>query len=172
VNADSASKETDTLSEPHKEPSVNTSATLPRTIQIRPSRLAGLFVAVAIVTGVTTWSVSQFTTESHASSNPQAALGDHSTRRTLDTPTSPRPPSVLTPAYAPAVVALDAEQRVAIFGNLSATQRHLQAVTALSPEQQAAIWGNVSPTDQYLNEVTALNPEQQAAIYGNVYTTG
>ena len=51
---------------------MSTSATLPSTIHIRPSRLAGLLVAVAIVAGVTTWSVSQVTTESHARSSLQS----------------------------------------------------------------------------------------------------
>ena len=150
---------------------MSTSATLPSTIQIRPSRLAGLLVAVALLTGVTTWSISQVTTESPARSNTRAALGDQTARRTLGTPTSQRPASVPPQAYADSVAALDAEQRAAIFGNLYPTQRYVQSVNALSPEQQAAIWGNVSPTHQYLNGVTALTPEQQAAIYGNVYET-
>lgn len=137
---------------------MSTSVTLPNTIQIRPSRLAGLLVAVAIVTGVTTWSVSQFTTDSHVSSSPKS-----------DLVSSPGP---ATKAYVDDVVALDAEQRAAIFGNLYPTQQYMQDVTALSPEQQAAIWGNVSPTHQYVNGVTALTSEQQAAIYGNVYETG
>ena len=47
---------------------MSTSATLPNTIQMRPSRLTGLVVGVAILTGVATWSVSQVTTESHSSS--------------------------------------------------------------------------------------------------------
>ena len=51
---------------------MSTSATLPSTIQIRPSRLAGLLAAVAILGGVTTWSVSQVTTESHARSSLQS----------------------------------------------------------------------------------------------------
>jgi hypothetical protein len=150
---------------------MSTTATLPNTIQIRPSRLAGLLVAVAILTGVTTWSVSQITTEAHTRSNPGAALDDQTPRRTLDTPTSQRPASVLPQAYADRVVALDAEQRAAIFGNLYPAQRYVQDVIGLNPEEQAAIWGNVSPTQPYLTGVTALTPEQQAAIYGNVYET-
>ena len=136
---------------------MSTSATLPNTIQIRPSRLAGLFVAVAIVTGVTTWSVSQFTTESHARSSPASDVVS---------------PSPATQAYVNAVVALDAQQRTAIFGNLTPTQRYVQGVAALTPEQQAAIWGNVSPNQQYVNAVRALTPEQQSAIYGNVGGAG
>ena len=51
VNADSGSRKQTRRPEPHQEPSMGTSATLPSTIQIRPSRLAGLLVAVAILTG-------------------------------------------------------------------------------------------------------------------------
>lgn len=126
---------------------MSTSATLPSTTQIRPSRLMGLLVAVAIVTGITTWSVSQVTNEDDARSNPQAALGDQTARRTLSTPTSQRPASVLPPAYA-------------------------VSVAALSDEQRAAIWGNVSPTRQYVDAVTALTPEHQAATSGNVGGAG
>ncbi len=50
---------------------MSTSVIHPNTIQIRPSRLTGLVVGVAILTGVTTWSVSQVSTDSHASSNPK-----------------------------------------------------------------------------------------------------
>ena len=49
---------------------MSTSVVHPNTIQIRSSRLTGLVVGVAILTGVTTWSVSQVTTDSHPSSNP------------------------------------------------------------------------------------------------------
>jgi hypothetical protein len=136
---------------------VSASVALPNTIQVRPSRLAGLLAAVAILTGVTTWSVTQVTTESHASSNP----------------TSEAVPSsgLTTKAYVDGVVALDSEQRVAIFGNLAPTPQYAQGVNALSAEQQAAIWGNVSLTHQYVDGVTVLTPEQRAAIYGNVVTT-
>ena len=82
---------------------MSTSATLPSTIHIRPSRLAGLLVAVAILTGVTTWSVSQVTTESHARSSLQ-----------------PRPGVIAGPAtkaYVEGVTALTPDQRAAIFGN-------------------------------------------------------
>jgi len=89
-----------------EEPSVNTSATLPSTIQIRASRLAGLLVAVAIVTGVTTWSVSQVTTESHAPSSPQS-----------DVVSSPG-----SATKADDVTALTLEQRAAIYGNVYANQ--------------------------------------------------
>jgi hypothetical protein len=134
---------------------MSTSATLPSTIQIRPSRLAGLLVAVAILTGVTTWSVNQATTESDVHGSPEAGVMSSA--------------GSATEAYVDAVVALDAEQRAAIFGNLNPTQRYVQAVTALSPKEQAAIWGNVSATQQYVNAVSALTSEEQAAVYGNVY---
>ena len=136
---------------------MSTSATVPSTIQIRPSRLAALLVAVALLSGVTAWTVRQVTTESHVRSSPKS-----------DVVSSPGP---ATKAYVDEVVSLDAEQRAAIFGNLSPTERYLQGVTALNPEQQAAIWGNVSPTQQYVSAVAALTPEQQAAVYGNAYAT-
>ena len=137
---------------------MTTSATLPNTIQVRPSRLAGLLVAVAVMTGVTTWSVSQLTTESHGRSSPKSHVASS--------------PNLSTNAYVDGVVALNAEQRAAIFGNLSPTQRYVQSVDALSPEQQAAIWGNVSPTEQYVNAVIALTPGQRAAIWGNIGGAG
>ena len=87
---------------------MNTSATLPSTIQIKPSRLAGLLVAVAIVTGVTTWSVSQVTTESHARSSPPSNV-------------VPSPGSA-TKAYGDDVTALTPEQQAAAYGNVYANQ--------------------------------------------------
>ena len=135
---------------------MSTSTTLPSTIQVRPVRLAALLVAVAVVTGVATWSVSQVTTESPDRSSSKTEMSS---------------PGLATKAYVDGVVALDAEQRAAIFGNLTPTQRYLQGVNALGPAHRAAIWGNVSPTQQYVNAVTALTPEQQAAVYGNVYAT-
>ena len=99
----------DTRTEPTtKERSMSTSATLPSTIQIRPSRLAGLLVAVAIVTGVTTWSVSQVTTESQARSSPPSNV-------------VPSPNSA-TKAYGDGVTALTLEQQAAIYGNVYANQ--------------------------------------------------
>jgi hypothetical protein len=53
---------------------VSTSVTHPNTIQIRPSRLTGLVVGVAILTGVTTWSVSQVTTDTHDGTHPQSEV--------------------------------------------------------------------------------------------------
>jgi hypothetical protein len=87
---------------------MSTSATLPSTIQIRPSRLAGLLVAVAIVTGVTTWSVSQVTTESHARSSPQSDVVSS--------------PGSATKAYVDGVTGLTLDQQAAIYGNVYANQ--------------------------------------------------
>ena len=53
---------------------MNTSVSLPNTIQIRPSRLTGLVVGVAVLASVTTWSVSQVTTDSHSTSNPKSGV--------------------------------------------------------------------------------------------------
>ena len=79
---------------------MTTTESLPSTIQIRPSRLAGLLVAVATLTGVTTWSASEVTTEARARSNTPASLIDHTAPRSLGTRTSQRPGSVLNQAYA------------------------------------------------------------------------
>src|SRR6476646_3731143 len=87
---------------------MSTSATLPTTIQIRPSRLAGLLVAVAIVTGVTTWTITQVTTESHARSSPNS-----------DVVSSPGP---TTKAYADGATALTLDQQAAIYGSMYANQ--------------------------------------------------
>ena len=87
---------------------MSTTATVPSTIHIRPSRLAGLLVAVAIVTGVATWSVSQVTTEAHTAAAPTPRWCH---RRA--------PPPRHT---SDGVVALDAEQRAAIYGNVYANQ--------------------------------------------------
>ncbi len=108
---------------------MSTSVIHPNTIQIRPSRLTGLVVGVAILTGVTTWSVSQVRTDSHASSNP--------------TPEVVSAPSAASKAYVDGVVALDAEQRAAIYGNLGPSEPLVQSVNAHSPELQAI---DISPT--------------------------
>ena len=109
----------------------------PSTIQIRPSRLTGLVVGVAILTGVTTWSVTQVATGSDASSSSKSALSEPAAGRTLGTPTSQRPAQVLPQAYVDGVVALPAQQRAAIYGNVSPTQQSVQSVNAQSPELQA-----------------------------------
>jgi hypothetical protein len=87
---------------------MSTTATVPSTIHIRPSRLAGLLVAVAIVTGVATWSVSQVTTEAHTSGNAKSEVISTS--------------GPAAKAYVNGVVALDADQREASFGNVYANQ--------------------------------------------------
>ena len=90
---------------------MSTSATLPSTIHIRPSRLAGLLVAVAIVTGVTTWSVSQVTTESHAPSSSNSDLVSSPDPATKAYCTDRRGPT-----------ARPLTQRAAIYGNVYANQ--------------------------------------------------
>ena len=94
---------------------MSSSVTVPSTIQIRPSRLTGLVVAVAILSGVTTWSVSQVTTESHTGGGPKSEAVS------------------ATKAYVEGVTALTPEQRAAVFGNVDAirTQRRLEAEAKL-----------------------------------------
>jgi hypothetical protein len=153
---------------------VSASATLPNTIQVRPSHLAGLLAAVAILTSVTTWSVSQVTTESNDSSSPTSGAVSSQ--------------GAAAAAYVDGVVALDAEQRAAIFGNLAPTQQSPQSVNALSPELQAI---NVdlkaiaemaraegltglsptslrSPIQPYADAIADLPPEQLIAMFGTV----
>ena len=105
---------------------MSTSVIHPSTIQIRPSRLTGLVVGVAILTGVTTWSVTQVATESHASNSKSGVASA---------------PSAAAQAYVDGVAALDVQQRAAVFGNVFRAQPSLQSVNAHSPELQA-----VSPT--------------------------
>ena len=117
---------------------MSTTATVPSTIHIRPSRLAGLLAAVAILTGITTWSVSQVTTESHAPSSSNSYLvssPDPATKAYLEglgateshAPSSSNShlvssPDPATKAYLEGLGALDAEQRAAIYGNVYANQ--------------------------------------------------
>ena len=101
----------------------------PNTIQIKPSRLTGLVVGVAILTGVTTWSVTQVTTDSHANSNAKPEVVSE--------------PSATSKAHFDDVVALDAEQRAAIYGNVFPTEPSVQSVNAHSPELRAV---DTSPT--------------------------
>ena len=116
---------------------MSTTATVPSTIHIRPSRLAGLLAAVANLTGITTWSVSQVTTESHAPSSSNSYLvssPDPATKAYLEglALPSPTPPSSSNSHSVIAgprdegrregLGALDAEQRAAIYGNVYAYQ--------------------------------------------------
>ena len=78
---------------------MSTSVTLPNTIQMRPSRLTGLVVGVAILTGVVTWSVSQVATDSPASGTSKSEVVSTS--------------SAAAKAYVDGVVALSPEQRAA-----------------------------------------------------------
>ena len=104
---------------------MSTSATLPNTIQMRPSRLTGLVVGVAILTGVATWSVSQVATDSHATGTPKS--------------------DVVTTSGA-------------------ATQAYVDGLVALNPEQRAAMYGNVGLRTPYVGSVNTLNPEAQAGL--------
>ena len=88
---------------------MSTSVTLPNTIQMRPSRLTGLVVGVAILTGVATWSVSQVTTDSHAAGTPKSDVVSTS--------------GAATKAHVDSVVALNPGQRAAMYGNVGLPPR-------------------------------------------------
>ena len=78
------------------------------TVQIRPSRLAGLLVAVAVLAAATTWSASKLD-ESHnsATAAPQVSSSGAASK-----------------AYVASVIALTEEQRAAIYGNVTASDQH------------------------------------------------
>ena len=116
------------------------SATLPNTIQMRPSRLTGLVLGVAILTGVATWSVSQVTTESHNSAGPKSEAVS------------------AAKAYVDGIVALSPAQRAAIYGNVAPLEPSVQSVNALNPELQSV----GSSRTPYVGSLNALNPERPA----------
>ena len=58
---------------------MNASATLQRNIQIRRSRFAGVVLAVAVLSAMTAWSITNATTESQKSSPKVAAENDAAT---------------------------------------------------------------------------------------------
>ena len=122
---------------------MSTSATLPNSIQMRPSRLTGLVVGVAILTGVATWSVSQVTTESHNSASPKSEVVS------------------AAKAYVDGIVALSPAQRAAIYGNVAPLEPSVQSVNALSPELQSV---DVSGTP-YVGSLNALNPDSHALLH-------
>jgi hypothetical protein len=115
------------------------------TVQIRPSRLAGLLVAVAVLTAATTWSASKLD-ESHSSATADPAAK----------------------AYVDSVMALTAGQRAAVYGNVMVSDQHVNDIVALSPGERAAVYGNVMVSDQHVNDIVALSPGERAAIYGNL----
>lgn len=122
---------------------MNTSATLPNSIQMRPSRLTGLVVGVAILTGVTTWSVSQITTDSGASGTPKSGVVSSADA---------------TKTYVDGVVALSPGQQAAVYGNVAQQEAYVGSVNAHSPELQAV---DISRTP-YVGSVNAHSPELQA----------
>ena len=125
---------------------MSTSATLPNTIQMRPSRLTGLVVGVAILTGVATWSVSQVATDSHATGTPKSDVVSTS--------------GAATKAYVDGVVTLNPEQRAAMYGNVGLRTPYVGSVNALNPGLQAV---DISRTP-YVGSLNALNPEAQAGL--------
>ena len=96
---------------------MSTSATLQHTIQIRPSRFAGLLVAVATLTAVATWSIGNVNESSPSRATASLASA----------------PSSSAKAYVDGVTALTPAQQAAIFGNLTEPQQHVEAITSLSP---------------------------------------
>ena len=133
---------------------MSTSATLPNTIQMRPSRLTGLVVGVAILTGVATWSVSQVTTDSHAAGTPKSDVVSTS--------------GAATKAHVDSVVALNPGQRAAMYGNVGLPTPYVGSVNALSPELQAV---DISRTP-YVGSLNALSPELQAVDISRTPTSG
>jgi len=105
---------------------MNTSA-LQHKVQIRPSRLAGLLVAVAVLAAATTWSASKLD-ESHnsATAAPQVS-----------------PSGAAAKAYVAGMIALTEEQRAAMYGNVTASDQHVKDIVALSPAERVAIYGNL-----------------------------
>jgi len=122
---------------------MSTSAAVQHNIQIRPSRLAALLVAVATLTAVTTWSVG-------------SAVDSNGSAKT----------KTVASTYVDEVVGLTPAQQAAMFGNVSVADQ----IARLSPAQQAAIYGNVLPSAQYVDGVVAMSPAQRAAAFGNVMT--
>ena len=120
---------------------MSTSVIHPSTIQIRPSRLTGLVVGVAILTGVTTWSVTQVATESDASNSKSGVASA---------------PSAAAQAYVDGVVALDVEQRAAVFGNVFRAQPSVQSVNAHSPELQAVNVPDLQARNVDLEAIAAM----------------
>ena len=101
---------------------MSTPATLQHTVQIRPSRLAALIVAVAVLTGVATWSVSDATTHSQGTSSDSEHVSS---------------------TYVDGVTALTPAEQTAIYGNVPTNLERAAAVAALSSTELAAIFGNV-----------------------------
>ena len=135
---------------------MSTSATLPNAIQIRPSRLVGLLIAVAIVSGVTTWSVSQAMTDAHVGTSPKS-----------DVASSPGP---ATKTYVDGVVVLGAEDRAG--SSETCTQRRSTCKPSqLSAPNSKSHLGQRLPNPSIRERRHCTSPEQQAAIYGNVHPT-
>jgi hypothetical protein len=92
---------------------------------MRPSRLTGLVVGVAILTGVVTWSVSQVATDSPASGTSKSEAVSTS--------------GAAAQAYVDGVVALSPEQRAALYGTLAQSEPYVGSLNALRPETQAEL---------------------------------
>jgi hypothetical protein len=114
---------------------------------MRPSRLTGLVVGVAILTGIATWSVSQVATDSHSGTPKSDVVSTSGTA---------------TNAYVDGVVALNPEQRAAVYGNVGLRTPYIGSVNALSPESQMELQraANLAATADWARAegLTGLSP--------------
>ena len=141
---------------------MNATTSVPTTIQLRPTRLAGLMVAAAAVAAVVTWALLVF------------AVNQGTENAQRDISSSDAVLSSLTTQqrqYVEGVMALSPAELAATYGTgrgdvvstLSPeVRRFVEGISSMSPEQIAAGYGNVFST---------LSQEQIAAAYGNVFPT-
>jgi hypothetical protein len=155
---------------------MNASTSVPTTIQLRPTRLAGLLVAAAAVAAVVTWALLVF------------AVNQGTENAQRDISSSDAVLSSLTTQqrqYVEGVMALSPAELAATYGtgrgDVVSTldpeiRRFVEGIASMSPEQIAAGYGNVLSTldpqvRRFVEGSASMSPEQIAAGYGNVFPT-
>ena len=139
---------------------MNTTTTVPTTIQLSRGRLTGLMLTAAGLAAVITWALLVF-----------------AVNRGSDTPER----NVATSAYVDAVIASTPEQLAAAFGNppvdalsyLDPIHRtYVQGILRSTPEELAAAFGSgVGTLSPYVEGIMDSTLEEIAGAFGNVQDT-
>ena len=153
---------------------MNATTSVPTTIQLRPTRLAGLMVAAAAVAAVVTWALLVFAVNQGTENAQRDIASNDAVLSSLTTQQR---------QYVEGVMALSPAELAATYGTgrgdvvstLSPqVRRFVEGISSMSPEQIAAGYGNVLSTldpqvRNFVEGISSMSPEQIAAGYGNVF---
>jgi Nickel responsive protein SCO4226-like len=160
---------------PERRTTMNVSATIPATVQIRRSRLLGLIGGVAAVAAAVTWAVLAFGVDS-GSSKGQASAQPQPTEYSLPIPSTIVTQPAGEPVYLLPIPSTIVTQPTAASQLTESQLRYVRGITSLSPLERAAAFGGPSAVldalqldrdgRRYVEGISSLSRLERAAAFG------